>query len=663
MNTTSHLSPDRIKRATRWRFQSVARLTPERLAQQLDAFDNGWLRDAALTWQTIERRDDLIQAVAPKRRKAVARHGWSILPKQGLPPAQAAEAQQHIEALQYFYTHLTTTHALDAAETGGFKMLVRQMMHAVGHRFAVHEVLWRPEAASSRGAQNRPRYLTAEFRYVPLDFFENTTGRLRFLADERAMEGTPLEPGAWMITAGEGLMRATSIAWMLKQLTINDWSLFSERHGTPGVQGVTTAVRNSADWDAMVDAVADLLNGNAIVTSATEDIKVIDLAAGGQMPFPALVERMDRVIAALWRGADLSTLSREHGYGASLQERESCLLEEDDTEMIAETLHQQIDREVIRLVFGEGVEPLARVAVLGAAKECTDFDLKVDAFFLDHGVAIDPDALLERYGRTRTPTVANSMAVANSLETNPPQWIQLTPFGEFRHRQGLQRVDRAAAEAMTAHFKSFWSRLGRAFGGLPFYVGHPDVPELAGPQPDPRARGWIMDLEARADGLYAQVRWTEEGRRMIQDRQFKFYSPYWQVETIGQEAGLPLFRPVRLISAGLTNQPNLPVLPLANQSKADERAFREACEAGALANRVAAPGQTPRRFRTAEHSQTRRLNEVRRARSVGGQRSLARERIDALLRVKTAAGIPFDQAWALLKVEVPELFAQLEQPR
>ena len=359
--------------------------------------------------------------------------------------------------------------------------------------------------------------------------------------------------------------------------------------------------------------------------------------------------------------------------------------------MIAETLHQQIDREVIRLVFGEGVEPLARVAVLGAAKECTDFDLKVDAFFLDHGVVIDTYALLERYGRTRPPTVANSTAVANSLETNPPEWIQLTPFGEFRHRQGLQRVDRAAAEAMTAHFKSFWSRLGRAFGGLPFYVGHPDVQELAGPQPDPKARGWIMDLEARADGLYAQVRWTEEGRGMIQDRQFKFYSPYWQVETIGQEAGLPLFRPVRLLSAGLTNQPNLPVLPLANQSTAvglspqpqsgladalfetallhgeaapaDERAFRQACEAGALANRVAAPGQTPRRFRTAEHSQTRRLNEVRRARGVGGQRSLARERIDALLRVKTAAGIPFDQAWALLKVEVPELFAQLEQPR
>ena len=63
MNTKSHLTPERIRRSTRWRVQPLRRLTPEILTQQLDAFDAGYLREATLTWATIEQRDDLIRTV------------------------------------------------------------------------------------------------------------------------------------------------------------------------------------------------------------------------------------------------------------------------------------------------------------------------------------------------------------------------------------------------------------------------------------------------------------------------------------------------------------------------------------------------------------------------------------------------------------------------
>jgi hypothetical protein len=220
--------------------------------------------------------------------------------------------------------------------------------------------------------------LSATFRFVPLSFFENTTGTLRFLEHESAVEGIPLDPGAWMITTGEGLMMATATAWMLKHIALNDWLLYAERNGRPIIRGTTAAAENSPEWKALESTVEDILNGNAVVHSSSDDVKVLDLAVGGNIPYPGLVDRIDRMIAALWRGADLSTISRDRGYGASLQEKETCALEEDDAELLTETLNEYVDKWVIRYLFGEDAQPLANVKVLVTPKECTEGDLKVD---------------------------------------------------------------------------------------------------------------------------------------------------------------------------------------------------------------------------------------------------------------------------------------------
>jgi hypothetical protein len=170
----------------------------------------------------------------------------------------------------------------------------------------------------------------------------------------------------WMVTVGDGLMVASSIAWMFKNLSLNDWSLYSEHNGSPGLRATTSAARDSDEWKAVEAAVADIYNGLPVVTNTGDEIKVVDLAVGGNIPFPSLIERMDRVIAAMWRGADLSTLSRDRGYGASLQEKESCVARRRRRPLISETLNRRSDRWVIKYLFGADVEPLARVKVLVA---------------------------------------------------------------------------------------------------------------------------------------------------------------------------------------------------------------------------------------------------------------------------------------------------------
>jgi phage I-like protein len=162
-------------------------------------------------------------------------------------------------------------------------------------------------------------------------------------------------------------------------------------------------------------------------------------------------------------------------------------------------------------------------------------------------------------------SMKTKMNLENRFALLQPDWVQLSPFGDFAHARGVQRVDRTAAEMMVRNFQSFSGRAGRLFGGVPFYVGHPDMPGSS-ESADKKAYGWITRLETRADGLHGFVKWSEPGEELLRNGHFKFFSPYWEAEEIGTEGSQRVYRPVLLISVGLTNQPNIPVNPLANES-------------------------------------------------------------------------------------------------
>jgi hypothetical protein len=111
---------------------------------------------------------------------------------------------------------------------------------------------------------------------------------------------------------------------------------------------------------------------------------------------------MDRAMAALWRGADLSTISggvSEAGQGASLQGDEGEILEQDDAQWLSETLSRQLDKRVIEYVFGEGTKPLAYIKIKTSQKKNISQELSVDAFLRDSGAPVGVKNTLERYNR------------------------------------------------------------------------------------------------------------------------------------------------------------------------------------------------------------------------------------------------------------------------
>lgn len=152
------------------------------------------------------------------------------------------------------------------------------------------------------------------------------------------------------------------------------------------------------------------------------------------------------------------------------------------------------------------------------------------------------------------------VGAANALDVQPVagqgnewRWIHVSPYGEFPNPAGLQIFGAAEARNMVADFDSTAAKLERLFAGLPFYIGHPDADPAT--YPDDAAYAWIHKLEARNDGLWAQVKLTPEGQALLDNRRYKFCSAYWLMSPAPNRRGA--FHPRVLKSVGFTNNPNI----------------------------------------------------------------------------------------------------------
>lgn len=215
------------------------------------------------------------------------------------------------------------------------------------------------------------------------------------MPSEAATEGNALREGGWLITTGPGIMEATSVAFMYKHLSMRDWLLYCERNGMPGIRGVTDALPDTREWDAALEAVEAFGAEFRALMSRGTDIELIDLRGQGTLPYPEIVERMDRAIVVLWRGADLSTISRSSGVGASLQDEEPDLIADADASMLSEALNTYVTPWVIRYRFGE--EPKARIQVRAGRRKDVDRDLRIIKAAWDMGLQIDPKVFEERF--------------------------------------------------------------------------------------------------------------------------------------------------------------------------------------------------------------------------------------------------------------------------
>jgi phage I-like protein len=163
-----------------------------------------------------------------------------------------------------------------------------------------------------------------------------------------------------------------------------------------------------------------------------------------------------------------------------------------------------------------------------------------------------------------------NLILNRNFELPADGWHQLAPLGEFPHAAAgiVQVIDAAACTLMVAAFEN--ARAGSSnFPGLLIDFDHFSLDA----EKRSEAAGWITDLKfmpnSTGSGLFARIRWSDIGEAAVKGGRYRFLSPVWAKGDC-EDLGGDRFRPVRLLNAAVTNDPNLKgILPLSNRAPFD----------------------------------------------------------------------------------------------
>jgi phage I-like protein len=142
-----------------------------------------------------------------------------------------------------------------------------------------------------------------------------------------------------------------------------------------------------------------------------------------------------------------------------------------------------------------------------------------------------------------------------------PEWVHLLPAGTFRGADGRGPYSVRNPDAIVA--------AQAARGKLVLDENHSTDHAMTHGGEAP-ARGWIVELQNRQDGVWGRVDWTPSGKKLMADRAYRGISPAIAVrETSGEVS--------EIVRASLTNAPNLPLQHLHSQEpQMNLTALREA---------------------------------------------------------------------------------------
>ena len=140
--------------------------------------------------------------------------------------------------------------------------------------------------------------------------------------------------------------------------------------------------------------------------------------------------------------------------------------------------------------------------------------------------------------------MTNTTIACFDLPSPAPEWIRVAPYGSWHHpKAGNFTVGRDQAEQMVANHAQL---------GIDIVVDFEHQTLTGAKAP---AAGWIKQLEARDDGLWARVEWTDEARHMVEAKQYRYYSPVFDFRSRDARSGKRVG--VALHSLALTNTPLL----------------------------------------------------------------------------------------------------------
>ncbi len=147
---------------------------------------------------------------------------------------------------------------------------------------------------------------------------------------------------------------------------------------------------------------------------------------------------------------------------------------------------------------------------------------------------------------TRTQSHLQGIAL-NVQNGNAPDWVQLIPSGPQIIGRDGRRWTLPDPAAVVAAFNSESKK-------PQIDIEHSS--QLLGSKGHPApAVGWVEEVELRDGAIWGRVDWNDEGRNAVATRAYRYLSPVFKFDPRTGQV-------LRLISAGLTNTPNLDMAAL-----------------------------------------------------------------------------------------------------
>jgi phage I-like protein len=151
--------------------------------------------------------------------------------------------------------------------------------------------------------------------------------------------------------------------------------------------------------------------------------------------------------------------------------------------------------------------------------------------------------------------IALCSAAALADGNGVPEWVHLLPAGPVHTIDGRGPYNIASLQSLAAKLRA----------GQKLVIDECHATDLAAKRGKPApARGWIVALQARSDGLWGRVEWTNTGRQLVADKAYRGISPV--IKHDGRNTVTEVLR------ASLTNLPNIANL-VALHSR-EEQSFR-----------------------------------------------------------------------------------------
>lgn len=453
-------------------------LTPARLASIMVRAEQGDLPPQIDLADDMEERDTHLYAELGKRRGAISSLEWSIEPPEGASAAEESLADQVRDWLDML--RVTASEGV-----GGMAVLLRTMTDAILKGYSAQEMVWDYEPDGSGRKVFVPR-----LTWQPQRWFTLSADRRRFLLRSQAMtEGTPdlpavmgeeLQPLAWLMhvhPARNGYLARMSLArvlfwpYLFKNYAVRDLAEFLEIYGLPLRLGKYPVGASDEEKRRLLQAVTQIGHNAAGIIPQSMALEFEAAAAGTEVPFAAMWDRMDAAESKAILGQTLTASEGQHGTQALGQVHNEVRLEirEDDARCIAESFTRQViqpmvalnvagfdPRRLPRLVFDTG-EPEDLELYASALPKLATAGLKIPVKWTQQKLRIpEPDEGEEVLKGEAPPPAATPPGAPGTQPGAPPP------------------TKKAAAEAQLTAVRALLAGVAAAAGGQ----------ADAGPQPD-----------------------------------------------------------------------------------------------------------------------------------------------------------------------------------